>query len=325
MVAVCDPVEAAAAALAKDFGIPDHFADLRSMLSQAHPDAVHVLTPPATHADVAIAALEAGAHVLVEKPMAIRPREAEAMVAAAERAGRRLAVDHNRWFDPVVQQANQMLIAGALGDLIGVEVFQGAAVDEIHGAVGGEMRHWSADLPGGVMHNLAPHPAYLLRNFMGPIEEIQVARVVEDGVIRELRALARGARTLGSLTISLRARPFTNTVRLLGTKAAVEVNLNNMTLVTRRQRQVPKLVGKVLPNLEEAVQLLTATVRNSIAFVAGRQRFYPGMGILIRRFYEHLANGTPAPTTAEEGREVVCLLDALWEDAPPPARSQASA
>jgi predicted dehydrogenase len=295
------------------------------MLLDARPDAVHVLTPPATHAELAITALEAGAHVLVEKPMALDRAEADAMVSAAKRCGRALAVDHNRWFDPVVQRARGLLAAGTLGELVGVDVVQGAAVEEAQAFAAGTRRHWSADLPGGVMHNLAPHPAYLLRNFVGPLSEVHACSVSRGGALHELRAVVAGERCLGTMTVSLRGRPLTNTVRLVGSLATVEVNLNNMTLVLRRDRRVPKLVGKVLPNLEEAAQLLAATVRNGVAFATGRQRYFPGMGILIERFYQHVAAGAPPPTTGEEGADVVALLDALWRHAAAPEPRRALA
>jgi 2-alkyl-3-oxoalkanoate reductase len=313
LAAVCDPVESAAKSLAEDFKVPAHYGDLRQMLAEAKLDAVHVLTPPATHAQVAIAAMEAGAHALVEKPMALDLSEAEKMVAVARRTGRTLAVDHNRWFDPVVQRARDLLTSGALGDLVGVDVVQGAAVEEVQAFASGSKRHWSADLPGGVMHNLAPHPAYLLRNFVGKIDAVHVCSLRDGEVLQELRAVVSGERCLGTMTISLRGRPFTNTVRLAGTKKTVEINLNNMTLVLRQDRKVPKLVGKVLPNLEEAAQLAMATVVNGIAFATGRQRYFPGMGILIRKFHLHIAAGSPSPTTGEEGADVVALMDALWQ------------
>lgn len=325
LVAVCDPVENATRALGDAFQVRDRFQDLGQMLHEAKPDVVHVVTPPATHAAVGIAAMDAGAHVLIEKPMSLDRGEADALVAASRRTGRTLVVDHNRWFDPVVLRARAMLAAGDLGDLVGVDVVQGAAVEDVQAVAAGVRRHWSADLPGGVMHDLAPHPAYLLRNFVGPISDVQVMSLRQGDTVQELRAVVSGRTCLGSMTISMRAQPSTNTVRLMGTKKTVEVNLNNMTLVVRQGRRVPKLVGKVLPNLEEAWQLISATVVNGIAFATGKQRYFPGMGILIERFYQHVASGTPPPTTGEEGADVVSLLDALWEHTAALGKTRASA
>jgi predicted dehydrogenase len=314
LVGACDVRRESREAFSARWQLPT-YADSDELLAAAEPHAVHVLTPPATHASVALQLLDAGVHVLVEKPMALTVAEADAMLAAAARAGRYLTVDHNRWFDPVVQDARQLLESGRLGTLLGVDVFQGAAAGEVE-TPPGQDAHWKTFLPGGVLYDLAPHPAYLLRGFVGAVERLQVVtRTDERGGLRELRAVVEGARALGSLTISLETRPFTNRVTLFGTEMTAEANLNNMTLIVRRTRRVPKLIGKVLPNIDEAMQLLRATVVNGIEFVRGRQRYYPGMGIHFRALYQALADGKPPPVRAEEGRDGVALLQQMWEQA----------
>jgi predicted dehydrogenase len=289
------------------------FADSDEMLAAVQPDVVHVLTPPSTHAKLAIALLNAGLHVLVEKPMALTVDDADAMLAAAHRAGRLLTVDHNRWFDPVVQQTRMLVETGRLGKLLAVDVFASAAAGESDLPV---TQHWKASLPGGILYDLAPHPVYLLSGFLGPVNDMRVlCRLDTDGHVEELRAVADGARAMGSITISAATRPAMNRVTLFGTEMTAEANLNSMTLVVRRTRRVPKLIGKVLPNLDEAAQLLRATVVNGIEFLLGRQRFYPGMGLHFRALYRALAAGEPPPVSAEEGRAAVALLQELWEQA----------
>ncbi len=290
------------------------YAAVDEMLAAAAPQVVHVVTPPATHAAVAVQLLDAGVDVLVEKPMALTVAEAESMVAAARRTGRMLTVDHNRWFDPVVQEARGLLDSGRLGTLVGVDVFQGAAAGEAE-ITGGAQGDWKGTLPGGVLYDLAPHPAYMLGGFVGRINQVHVVTRAEEGRLRELRAVVDGQRALGSMTISLEAQPFMNRVTLFGTAMIAEVNLNNMTLVVRRTRQVPKLLGKVLPNIDEAVQLLRATVVNTIEFVRGRQRYYPGMGVHFRALYAALAEGQPPPVSCDDGRDAVWLLQEIWEQA----------
>jgi len=288
------------------------YAAVDELLSAAQPDMAHILTPPATHAGLATQLLEAGLHVLVEKPMALSVADANRMIATARRTGRVLTVDHNRWFDPVVQRTRALLEGGRLGTLVGVEVFQGAAVGESE-TPSGQAEHWSAALPGGILFNLAPHPAYLLHGFTGKVRTLQViADADARGRLREIRALAQGEHAPGALTISLRARPFMNRLTLLGSEASLDVNLNNMTLILRRERKVPKVIGKVLPNLEEAAQLIAATATNTIEFVRGRQRYYPGMGIHFRELYASLAAGQPPPVSAEAGRDGVWLLEEIW-------------
>jgi predicted dehydrogenase len=290
------------------------YADIDELLSASQPDVVHLLTPPATHANLAIQLIGAGVHVLVEKPMALSTTEADAMIAAARQAGKYLTVDHNRWFDPVVVQARSLLASGRLGSLVGVEAFQGVAPAEAE--VPDAEGHWKLGLPGGIAYDVAPHPCYLLAGLVGAIADVQVvARTDSRGHLRELRAVVDGERALGSLTLSLDTRPLLSRLILYGSAMTAEVNLNNMTLVTRRERQVPKIVGKVLPNLDEAAQLLRATVVNGVEFLRGRQRYYPGMGAHFRALYEALSNGQPPPVSAEHGRQSVWLLQEIWERA----------
>ena len=122
----------------------------------------------------------------------------------------------------------------------------------------------------------------------------------------------RGAVALGTLTISLQTQPFMNRLVLYGNAMTAEVNLNNMTMVVRRTRRAPKLVSKVLPNLDEAAQLVWATAVNTIEFVRGRQRYYPGMGLHFRQLYAALALGAPPPVSADEARETVWLMEEIW-------------
>lgn len=313
-VGASDLSAAAREAFAARWQLPT-FADVDELIAATAPDAVHIVTPPATHAPLAIELLGRGLNVLVEKPMALSVAEADSMVDAARRSGTCLTVDHNRWFDPVVQKARKLVDSGAVGSLVGVEVFQGAAIGEGDGSAVRE-GHWSTALPGGALYDSAPHPVYMLYGFIGAVSDLKVTAQRDDrGEVQELRAIAEGERALGALTISLRARPFMNRVILYGTAMTIEVNLNNMTLIERRTRKVPKLVGKVLPNLEEATQLVRSTITNGLEFALGKQRYYPGMGAHFRELYERLSHGESPPVSAADGRAVLALLHAIWEQA----------
>ena len=82
MVAFCDIVEERASKAAKEFGTPDAevYTDYRELLEDKSIDVVHVCTPNSSHAEITIAALESGKHVMCEKPMAKTAAEARQMV-----------------------------------------------------------------------------------------------------------------------------------------------------------------------------------------------------------------------------------------------------
>ncbi len=94
------------------------FRDHRELLATARPDLVIVCTPHHLHAPMTVDALRAGAHVIVEKPMATTLPDALAMLRTARECDRMLAVYHNRRFDPWLLAAQQRLQAGDLGRLL---------------------------------------------------------------------------------------------------------------------------------------------------------------------------------------------------------------
>jgi predicted dehydrogenase len=120
--AVCDVREETARAAARKFSIPHVYTDWKVMLRERRLDVVSVCTPNNFHAAPTIAALEAGAHVLCEKPIAASSKEAEAMCAAARKAKRRLMVGLNNRFTPSAQKLKEFIRAGELGKIYYVRV-----------------------------------------------------------------------------------------------------------------------------------------------------------------------------------------------------------
>ena len=91
--------------------------DHRELLQDPSLDAVIVATPPETHRDLVIEALESGKHVLVEKPLATSTRDAEEMVRVARACGRVLTVDHTFLFTGAVKKMKQYFVAGEVGEV----------------------------------------------------------------------------------------------------------------------------------------------------------------------------------------------------------------
>jgi predicted dehydrogenase len=117
LVTVCDADMARANALAGSLSGLDAVDDVREVLDDPAIEAVLVATPPASHLEVAMAAIEAGKHVLVEKPLASSYSEGRALVNAAEERGVVLMCDHTYCYTPAVQRIRELIHAGVLGEL----------------------------------------------------------------------------------------------------------------------------------------------------------------------------------------------------------------
>ena len=119
--AVCDLDHERASRVAGSQTGVDVETSFERLLERPGLDAVLIATPPHTHARLALAALAAGKHVLVEKPIASSVADGEAMVAAADAAGLVLMVDHTFCYTPAVEYLRDSIARGLIGDVLYIE------------------------------------------------------------------------------------------------------------------------------------------------------------------------------------------------------------
>ena len=117
IVEVCDLDPALLDAARKDFPDARFGSDLAAMLAARDVDTVLVATPPSRHHAMALAALRAGKHVWVEKPLALTVAEGRELVDAARATGTTLFVDETFLYDPLVREMKRVIDAGELGDV----------------------------------------------------------------------------------------------------------------------------------------------------------------------------------------------------------------
>ncbi|WP_068780801.1 Gfo/Idh/MocA family protein [Paenibacillus sp. GM2] len=119
MVAFCDIIPERAEEAAAKFGTAEAkvYADYKKMLAEEQLDIVHVLTPNDAHAEISIAALDSGHHVMCEKPMAKTAADARRMVEAAKRSGKKLTIGYNNRFRADSWYMKKLCEEGELGDI----------------------------------------------------------------------------------------------------------------------------------------------------------------------------------------------------------------
>jgi predicted dehydrogenase len=308
VVGLCDRQLPLARSVADMYGVPQAHDGMGRLLEAARPDVLHILTPPQSHCRLAVQALEAGCHVLVEKPMAMNEAEAEAMCEASRRTGRRLGVAHNYLFAPALVDARAVIARGGLGEVVSAAIhWRMSSFGPAHRPQAGS---WMEALPGGAFQEVMPHPVYLMAALMGRLSPL-AATVAggEAGRATEFGLLLSTDRGPATLALSLRSNPVRKVVRVDGTQATLEVDLATSVLV-HTASDADGMVARARVNLATARQIAAGTATNALLVTLGR--LPRGHETLIERFYAALASRGALPVSAEEGLATVAVLDRIW-------------
>lgn len=210
LVAVWGRDSGKAQAFAQEFGILA-YTDINLMVKEAKVDAVIITTPHPLHKEHTIAALRAGAHVLVEKPMALTVSDCDAMVETAKAEKKLLSVISQRRWYPASLRIHKAIEDGKLGIPMLGQVTMLGWRDEAYYASDPWRGSWSLE-GGGVLINQAPHQLDLLHWFLGPVKEVYAQWdninhpyiEVEDSAVAVVR-FASGA--MASILVSNSQKP----------------------------------------------------------------------------------------------------------------------
>ncbi|MGH7502347.1 MAG: Gfo/Idh/MocA family protein [Longimicrobiales bacterium] len=142
--------------------------DWTTLLERSDIDAVIVSTPPRLHIDMCVAAMEAGKHVLCEKPLARTPEECRLILATAERTGKRIATGFNYRFYPSFVRAREILESGRIGELDHVRSYGGYSATSHNQP----WVHDAATVGGGALRDIGIHLIDLTRDFLGEVAEV---------------------------------------------------------------------------------------------------------------------------------------------------------
>ncbi|HJQ83025.1 MAG TPA: Gfo/Idh/MocA family oxidoreductase, partial [Candidatus Binatia bacterium] len=279
-------------------GIPRVHPSYEALLADPELDAVYVPLPNALHCRWTIQALEAGKHVLCEKPFAATAAEAEAMAAAAARTGRVLVEAFHYRYHPLFARLQAIIAAGEIGDVRHVEAHLCFPLP-----FRGDIRY-RADLAGGALMDAGCYPVHFLRHLCAAEPEVLDARAkwTPGGVDRcmEARLAFPGGRT-ARLTCSLfSAWVVRASARVVGSAGQIAV-LNpfvpqiyhRLRTVTPRGSRVERVAGA--PTYDCQLRAFVAAVRDGAAVPTG-----PDDAIRNMRAFEaiYAAAGRPRATAA---------------------------
>ncbi len=302
LVAVADPKENRAVNFSAEYGAVA-YTDYRALLDRSDIDAVSICVPSGLHAAIAVNALEAGKHVLVEKPIAINLVDADRMIRLADAKDLRLGVVLQNRYNHPMQQLRTLIDENRLGRLyLGNACVrwyrpQSYYEDEWHGT-------WSMD--GGALMNQSIHHIDALQWFMGTVQSVYAYTATlghqmeaEDVGVVILRFTSGALATIEGSTVTW-PQNLEGSVAIFGEHGSVKIGgtaLNRITL------------WKVDGQLEQESEILTSQRVDPPSVYGYSHRE------VIRDFAWAVQDGRSPTTPGREARKSLALVIAIYESA----------
>lgn len=271
------------------------YTDHRRMLERERPNAVSVAVPTALHESVGLDALEAGAHVLIEKPIAATPEGALRLIGRARELGRQLMIGHVVRFNPAMQALKQRLEAGELGRVF--QVFCRRA---------GPFPSRVRDV--GVVVDLAPHDLDVMRFLLGS-EPVRIYAETERRIHTEHEDLLWGILRFPQGVVGVLELNWLTPVKIretlvLGERGLFRVDDLNQDLYFYENGQAADLPWPALQTLRGVSEGFM--IRYPI------QRYEP-LKAELEAFIGALKDEKPVPVSGEDGLAALRLALALVE------------
>jgi predicted dehydrogenase len=306
VAALVDPNPARTAAIRRHFPSAAEFASPSAAFARNRPDLTIVASPPALHAEHSIAALDAGSHVLCEKPMAISVEDAERMAAAARVAGRVLAIGMVRRMYPSLAAARTLLSAGELGEGLRFEYREG----DIYGwPITSNAAFRRTTGGGGVLADLGSHVVdFLAALFGSPTATAYSDDAATEGVETNCRIDLVHPGAGGRVQLSWN-QPLASGLRVAGTSGELILDPGIFDSVRWR----PK--GGAW-----RTQIGTATLPVDLRRIPSRgtpRSRYDSAYYQLVQVLRAVVYGEPVPVAADQGLATVRVIDACYRQATP--------
>jgi predicted dehydrogenase len=313
LVAICDLSPAAAEAAAERYRIAAWFTDHTTMLEKARPDVVHVTTPPTSHFRLAMDALDAGAHVIVEKPATSTLKELETLAKRAKQVGRHLFEDYNYVFNRAPQEILGKINSGEFGAVTHVEVLICLDILAPGSFADPNSPHPALSLRGGAIADFLPHLASLAHLFVGPHRTAHTVWTKRKSSLLpfdEFRSVVAAERGTAALGFSSSSQPDAFWLRVYGERMHASANLFETRLTFDGPRNVPNPLRAFFSGLDEGKAIRRAAVATLLRKFKGPGA-YEGLWELLARTYRALTEGSELPVTGSHVLEVNRMVEAL--------------
>ena len=319
VVAACEPLEARREQMRARFQLPAVYADAQTLLEAENPELVIVGTPPDSHRDLCLLALESGAHVLCEKPFMLTVDEADEAIAAAGRQKRLLAVNTQYRYMATYRRAQQRLADGEFGRLFFLQCWQ----QMFHPPVF-EKVPWRAALKQSTLFEFGAHALDLICFFFDALPAavsacIPRVRQEYDSDVLVQTTLHFADERLATLALNRvsHAPERYLEMRLDCEQASLRLSLGG---VARASVEMTRHRGRTRPNVRASFvkggeARMEAGGRSTVIAAEPQTAFASATAMHLREFLGEMQQPAPNLSRAQHAREILRLVFAGYEAA----------
>jgi len=258
-------------AKAQDFaarhGVAHWYDNADALLANPDIDAIYIATPPAQHRDYALAALNAGKHVYIEKPVTLNAAECDDIIAAEKSARTKIVVAHYRRHVPCFMKFAELLRSGAIGTplMAQIDMLQPAASDIIQNTE----NNWRVNPAlsgGGLFHDLAPHQLDIILRWFGPVVSAkgislnQRQHNTAADCTHGWAQLESGVVLQGRWHFAVSPQQTRDHCEIIGTEGKLSINFFGQQKIRLENKDGPQEI--VIPNPEHIQQPMIEQVNN---------------------------------------------------------------
>lgn len=317
--AVCDLSPSLARYASRRFNAGRPYTDHALMLAEEKPQVVHVLTPPHTHTKLVTDCLDAGAHVIVEKPVAPSNAEFQDLWNHARKCGRRIIEDHNYRFNRPVLAIEELVGHGRLGEVRDVEVRMSLGIRAAGGRYSDtKLPHPSHKMPAGVLHEFITHLCYLMLRFVPSYERVSAAWSNHGGgelfKFDDLDATIIGGPVHGRIRFSASTNPECFMLTVRGTKGSAETDLFQPYLRVNVPRKGGAQLSPLVNQFVNGMLLVKSSISGFYYKVMQRTPL-EGLDLFLTQTYDALRTDREPPVNYENMDSASRLIDALLSEA----------
>lgn len=325
VTAVIDPARAAAARLAAAAGGATAYGSVDEALAADAFDVAHVLVPPNRHLEVALALIQRGKPVLVEKPLGTSAAECETLIRAAEGAGLAIGVNQNFLHHPAFVALRRLVEAGRIGKPSHVHCLYNVPLRQLAARQYG---HWMFDAPANILLEQAVHPLSLVVALAGDIARVQATAEPPVELVpgirfhKSLSAVLDGARMPATLRFAVgQSFPFWQIVVTGDDGVAIADLFANRCYRHARTRYL-EAVDVALSSAATAAALAGDGFRTLARYALSTMKlggrsdpFFLSMRGSIAAFHKALEDGRSPQSDGVFGLRLVSLCERLAEAA----------